>query len=263
MLKSLLLLAFLCITLLANAQDPTLGVYKGESKPKPSRKVVESRQLGHDSRFRVFTFAPNTVFKFTAVYDYPTYIEFESDETVSSITNPKRGAWQLVPSGNKLFIKPLLNNADTPITLMTNKRVYFFEFFATEPSESYDTDFAFYTKFYYPNYEESQSIRQYAKSLIPNLDKPENYNFNYTIAGEQKIYPLKVFDNGQFTYFEFRDKGGRIPAIFAVDTNNYESLINYKMIANYVVVERINDRFSLRSGQDIVCVFNENLYKKP
>ena len=36
----------------------------------------------------------------------------------------------------------------------------------------------------------------------------DKYNFNYTISGDDSIAPIKVFDDGVFTYFEFKDKNG-------------------------------------------------------
>jgi type IV secretion system protein VirB9 len=83
------------------------------------------------------------------------------------------------------------------------------------------------------------------------------------VTWRDTLYPMKIFDDGEFTYFEFKEKGGVIPAIFLVDNNNYESLINFRMVGNYLVMEAISSRFTMRNGSDVVCVFNENLYEKP
>ncbi len=244
--------------------EEEIAVYKKSSAVKSYKKVIKASSLGHDSRFKVFPFMENGVYEVVALYDNTTYIEFEEGEIVGSITNPKDDFWQLVPKENRLFFRPIANNADTQITVMTNKRMYFFEMYAKEPDSSFDDDYTFYYQFSYPNEEEQKTIRRYSKSIMPNIDlNPEKYNFNYTITGQKELYPMKIFDDGEFTYFEFRDKGGVIPAIFTVDTGNYESLVNFRMIGNYLVVEAISPRFTLRNGMDIVCVFNENVYEKP
>lgn len=253
--------SYLC---LAAENQNDLGLYKKHATRTSYKKVIKARALGHDSRFKVFPYMENGVYEIIALYDNTTYIEFEEGEIVASVTNPKDNAWQLLPQQNKLFFKPIASNADTQFTVMTNKRIYFFEMYAKEPTEALDDSYTFYYQFTYPTEEEQKTIRRYARSLLPNIDlEPEKYNFNYTITGHSALYPLKIFDDGEFTYFEFRDKGGVLPAIFLVDSNNYESLVNFRMVGVYLVVETVSERFTLRNGSDIVCVFNERLYQSP
>lgn len=247
----------------ANIKDD-IAIYKKNDKQAFYKKVIKARSLGHDSRFKVFPFMENGVYEVISLYDNTTYIEFDEGEIVGSITNPKDSYWQIVPQENRLFFRPIANDAETQITVMTNKRMYFFEMYAKEPEGSFDSDYTFYYQFTYPNEEAQKTIRRYSKSIVPNIDiNPEQYNLNYTITGHPTLYPIKIFDDSEFTYFEFRDKGGIIPAIFIVDSDNYESLVNFRMIGSYLVVESISSRFTLRNGTDIVCVFNESIYKKP
>jgi type IV secretion system protein VirB9 len=248
----------------AESGESDLGIYKKQVNTKFRKKVIKAYSMGHDSRFKVFPFMENGVYEIVSLYDNTTYIEFESDEKVQSMTNPKTNFWQMFSKDNKLFIQPVASDADTQITVMTNKRTYFFEMYAKEPSDNFDENYTFYYQFNYPSEEEQKTIRRYSKSILPNIAiNPEKYNFNYTVTGQDSLYPMKIFDDGEFTYFEFKEKGGIIPAIFLVDTNNYESLVNFRMVGNYLVVEAVSPRFTLRNGADIVCVFNENIYSTP
>ena len=97
----------------------------------------------------------------------------------------------------------------------------------------------------------------------PDLADPKRYNFSYTISGEAfDIEPIRIFDDGEFTFFKFRDINAEIPAIFLVDSQGREALINYRITDDYVVVERVTNRFTLRHGEDVICVFNEKMEKK-
>ena len=87
------------------------------------------------------------------------------------------------------------------------------------------------------------------------------YNFNYEFTGEPSLAPIKVFDNDEFTYFQFSGKSSEVPAIFTVDSAGFESLVNFRSAGNYIIVERIAAQFTLRNGNDIVCVYNNNLLK--
>ena len=90
------------------------------------------------------------------------------------------------------------------------------------------------------------------------MSKPELYNFNYSFTGPDNIAPIKVFDDGEFTFFEFSVDNNNIPAIFYVDNDGYEGLVNYRAEGNYIIVERLSSVFTLRNGTDTICVFNEN-----
>src|SRR5690606_13624820 len=103
-------------------------------------------------------------------------------------------------------------------------------------------------------------------SKKPHSDEPDMrdlsiYNFNYEFTGEPSIAPIKVFDNGEFTYLQFSNKNAELPAIFNVDSEGYESLVNFRIAGDYVVVERVSTQFTLRNGGAIVCVYNNNMIK--
>ena len=98
---------------------------------------------------------------------------------------------------------------------------------------------------------------QLSKQRGPDLSEPEKYNFNYTISGSEIVEPLRVFDDGEFTFFQFRDVNADVPAFFLVDSRGEEELINYRVSGEYIVIERVSSVFTLRHGKDVVCVFNE------
>jgi type IV secretion system protein VirB9 len=81
-------------------------------------------------------------------------------------------------------------------------------------------------------------------------------NFRYSWSGSPPTKPLRVFDNGEFTYFAFAD-GQSVPAIFSVDADGNEALVNHHVRGEYVVVERLGSQFSLRSGDFVTCIFND------
>ena len=267
MLKILLsfALAFCFVSFDANSAQKPFGLVKKDEIDGIKRNFVTPRTLGSDARFKVFSYSPNTVYRLTVPYDTSTYLEFEGDETPSSFSfnNQRQTAWDVVPAQNRLYIRPVESDADSQMTVMTNKRVYFFELFAKEPESKdifKDKDFAFYIKFYYPTSGDSDNIKRYATSVLPDLSKPEKYNFNYTLNGEDYLFPVKIFDDGRFVYFEFKEKGGVQPAIFSVDSAGFESIVNYRVVGPYVAVESMGPRYTLRYGSDIACVYNENLW---
>lgn len=217
------------------------------------------RALGNEQRIKIINYKPNTVFVFVGHYTYQSIIEFALDEQIDTISMGTPTPWQIVPAVNRIFLKPIEDDATTNMTVITNKRMYFFEMHAEEASGINDPNLSFVVKFVYPDDINYSAIRHVQTSSGPDLSKPELYNFNYTISGKSKeIEPLQIFDDGEFTYFKFRDINAELPAIFLVNPDRTEGLINYRISNQYVVIERVASRFTLRHGSDIICVFNED-----
>lgn len=245
---------FVCIAFIFSFCFPIVSV----------AEIIKPKQYGTEKRFRAWTYHPNGVYYFEGHHMYPTYIEFSQTETINTIYSPKPNAWQFVPVKNRLFIKPLIEDADTTLTVMTNERDYFFILHAKEPSGPFDPDIAFFVKFKYP-YKTKEigqgtgsedSIIQFTQTKLPDLSKPELFNFNYTVSGDNEITPIKIFDDGKFTYLEFKD-GHVIPAIFSVDITGLEAIVNFRILGPYLAIEGISSVFTLRHGPETVCVFNE------
>lgn len=223
----------------------------------------DARPVGGDSRIKIISYKPNTVFKFVGHYEYQSIIEFSPDETIDTITMGTPTPWQIIPSGNRIFIKPVDDDATTNMTVITNKRMYFFEMHAEEVKNITDSNLSFVVKFVYPEQYQANAVQQTASSYGPDLTKPELYNFDYTISGDAKtIEPLQVFDDGRFTYIKFRDVNAEIPAVFRVNSDNTEAIINFRFQAGYVIVEQVAERFTLRSGTDVICLFNKKWYEE-
>lgn len=227
--------------------------------------IRESRPMPIDSRIRVMVYSPDDVFKYTGYYGYQASIELSKSEDIVSISMGDTTAWQIVPAGNRIFIKPIEHDATTNMTLITNKRTYFFELYAEEAEDIRDPDMVFNIRFIYPDEEEEEHLKTYNISQKgPDLSHPEKYNFQYYISGHEDIAPIKIFDDGEFTYMQFRDKNSELPAIFAVDEDLRESMVNYRLDPNnnnLVIIEQVFRKLSIRHGKKIVCVFNENMQR--
>jgi type IV secretion system protein VirB9 len=223
----------------------------------------QPRFLGTEKKFRSFIYNPNEVYRYLGHYTYQGFIEFEEGETVGTISMGDPSLWLFEHLANRLFLKPVgEDNSETNMTVITNKRIYHFELTAKEAKNINDKDLIFVAKFSYPD-DKDKNIVEFPKN--PKSDEPDMrnlsaFNFSYQYTGEPSIAPVKVFDNGEFTYFQFAKKSAEIPAIFTVDSAGFESLVNFRSAGDYIIVERMAPQFTLRSGPDIVCVYNSNMY---
>jgi type IV secretion system protein VirB9 len=216
------------------------------------------RAVGGEARIKIVNYMPNTVYKFVGHYLYQSIIEFAPGEEIQTISMGTPTPWQVVPAGNRIFVKPIEDDASTNMTVITNKRMYFFEMHAEDAMGVADNRLAFVLKFIYPDDVAYSSVTHISQFQGPDLSKPEAYNFKYAIAGKAKnIEPKLVFDDGEFTYMKFNEINAELPAVFLVKEGGQEELVNYRIAHGYLIIERVANRFTLRHGSDILCVYNE------
>lgn len=218
---------------------------------------------------KLMNYNPDDIHIYTGFYGYGSIMIFGKDEEIKTISMGDTTGWTLQPQGNILFLKPKLSKntkhktrKSTNATIFTNKHRYHFELNSEHSKTHINPDIAYEIRLVYPstNSSEIDNIKsnEYSKiSQIPDLSQPENLNFKYSIQGHPDLKPLRVFDDGTFTYIQFHRKNTTIPAIFGVDSEGYEFLLNFRIVGEYVVIERVDSLFTLKNGADHACLFND------
>ncbi|MDB5975037.1 MAG: virB9 [Nevskia sp.] len=224
-----------------------------------------------DPRMRSVVYDPNQVVVIKGHYGFEQMVQLADDEKIESLSIGDSLAWQVAPNkaGNLLFLKPVEPDAHTNLAVVTNRRTYAFELVAINLIKQ-AAGMNYIVRFRYPQDEEAKVQAQLAaashdkqQEVVPDrkLD-PMAWNLDYTSQGKPDQTPLHVFDDGNFTYFQFRDHQDT-PAIFLVGDDRKESLLNYHISGKYLVVERTGKQFTLRGRDGEVCVYNEAALRAP
>ncbi len=225
------------------------------------------RPLATDSRIQIVRYNQNEVFKFIGHYGYQSLIEFAAGEKIGTVSIGDSTAWQISPVDNRLFLKPVEQDAATNMTVITNQHIYNFELHAADASDARDKEMIFVLRFVYPSETGDGGLaRTVIAKGVPDISDPEErkrLNLKYSIVGPDAISPIRVFDDGEFTYFQFKDKNAEVPAFFLVDAAGNEAIINFRAEGDYIVIERVSARMTLRRGSDILCVFNDTMKPAP
>jgi type IV secretion system protein VirB9 len=234
--------------------------------PPVAQAMQNPRPIATDGRIRTVRYSPNEVYNYTGHYGFQSLVEFSPEEEILNVSVGDSVAWQVVPSGNKLFLKPVEQDALTNMTVVTSRGMYHFELHAEETENIRDKDMIFVLRFLYPD-DQGHGVSGYGgEAGVPDLSDPEvvnKLNFNYTIAGPETSAPIRVFDDGEFTYFQCRDRNAEVPAFFYVDPDGSEGILNFRTVGDYIVVERVIPVFTLRNGPNVLCVFNEAMPLPP
>ncbi len=93
--------------------------------------------------------------------------------------------------------------------------------------------------------------------LVDRNPENSNLNFDYRFSGESdNIMPLKVYDDGNETHFQFANDNLVIPTISIVDINGNETPVSYTIRDRYVVVPIVSQQFTLRLSESMLCIYN-------
>lgn len=111
-----------------------------------------------------------------------------------------------------------------------------------------------------PPVKQKETDGEYLRSL-PDI-KISSLNFSYTTSkGDSSLSPIRIFDDGHFTYFQFEDSV-KLPVIYQVldgydtPTNSRVEITKEENTVKYrtIIAETINDKWTLRSNEKFLCV---------
>jgi ComB9 competence protein len=94
------------------------------------------------------------------------------------------------------------------------------------------------------------------QDYLNSLPDPEGVNVQYKMYGDMEISPYATYDDGNFTYFDFR--GGlasdRLPVVYKV-VDGFETIVNSRMENGFLIAESLSpEGWSLRNGEMVVCI---------
>lgn len=225
-----------------------------------------------DSRVRVVDYNPADVVKLTTFYGVSTHVQFGAKEEIKDVAVGDQQAWDIVPRGSHLFIKPKAQKADTNVTVVTDKRVYQFALIV-EPRNVRDAtawrdpNLVFSLSFRYPDEEAARLTAQAkaAEAKAAQTDvkgklaeaKKRDENRDYWVAGSEEVSPTAARDDGRFIYLTFSNNRD-MPAVYSVDEEGKEALVNTNVEGNEIVVQRMVRKLTLRKGNAVACVVNKS-----
>lgn len=218
----------------------------------PAHAAKSLRALTADDRVKQVPYDPNQVYEIVGTYGYQTSVEFASDEKVKVVPLGDSIAWQTVPYQKRIFLKPVEPNAATNLTVITDRRTYYF----TLTSARKQAGMTFLVRFVYPGASVAAATSAEEKKQSDRSPEPAPRNPDYATSGDRTAIPLRrAFDDGQFTYFLFH-QGAEIPSVYTVAPDGLESIVNTRREGPYLVVERTASLSTLRNGSAHLCVLN-------
>ena len=204
-----------------------------------------------DSRIRSAPYSADEVYRVTGFVGYQTDLEFETGETFVGLGAGDIEGISFVAQDNHLFLKPKAAKVGTNLTILTSRRTYQLDYSALPQLPDASQDVTYALRFTYPAVAKLEGT---AKD--PLAEKPRVRNIDYWFCGDPSLKPVAASDDGVHTRLTFPPKAEQ-PAIFTLNEDGSESLLNFSMDEGDVILHRIVRRLILRRGHLAGCIVNK------
>ncbi|HET9628501.1 MAG TPA: TrbG/VirB9 family P-type conjugative transfer protein [Novosphingobium sp.] len=186
-------------------------------------------------------------------------IAFAEDEHIENVAIGDSASWQITPNkrANLLFTKPLSLHARTNMTVVTDRRSYYFDLVANPSGNA-----LYLLQFSYPD-EPRQAgptgqpalTDDEARALAGKVQEadPARLNFAWKGKGKAALIPARVYDDGQSTYLAWAARVP-IPAIQIRNEAGVEGPINFAVRDDVIVIDGVPAAIVLRAGHEVATL---------
>ena len=239
----------------------------------PAYSADTPRSLALDARVKTIPYEQNNVTNLLCSTFVTTQVLFAKDQQIVDIEGSDAAALSIiVPKARQLhylfYVKPTIAGSKSDLIVTTMNRrgetfYYRFHVVTVDQAHTPPNALTYALQFVYPAQKRAKLLaslhyQQLAKKTIVNASRnPKKYHWNYSFNGSRAIVPEHVFDDGKFTYLELQPHQS-VPAVFAVNNpSGQESVVNFRRVGRYLVIQEIAPQFTLRDGKTAVAsLFN-------
>lgn len=223
-------------------------------------------ELPVDNRIKLLNYTPTDVYTVPTKYGYQTSIVFESGEAVRTVSVGDRSMWQIVPSGNRIFIRPMDDDLSTNMTVITNMREYNFDIKSVAADK---TNNVYVIQFRYPEDERNSdapelppiapAVSRIDAVAIPPLDTQRTQSINklYSYTGPDEVAPAQVYDDGKNTYVVYNTIPSPAPKPLITSASGNQDVATHVVQGNKIVIRTVTSGFVLTSPAGDITVYNE------
>ena len=215
-----------------------------------------------DTRLRTLAYDPAAVVAVHGCLGYQSTIAFALGERIETIALGDAGVWQATANkrADLLFLKPQARRAHTNMIVATDRRRYAFELSARADPACAAGQGLYELRFAYPDEPAPVAEAEAAPAPAPPpeapLPPPGARNTAYSFTGAAPNVPQRVFDDGRATYMHWTS-GVAAPAVYALAADKGETLVNYTVKGDYLVVDGVAPGFVLRRGAAVAVLYND------
>jgi len=199
-----------------------------------------------DGRIRVVEYSRDEVYRLHGYVGYQIDLQFETGEVFVGMGAGDLEGLSFVPQDNHLFIKPKAARIRTNLTVLTSRRSYQFDYTATLRRPGPDDTVIYALRFIYGQSEERSAGP--VRRLLQDAQAIRPRNIDYWYCGSAALRPTAASDDGVHTWLAFGHRAEQ-PAVFVLNEDGSESLLNFSMDNGDVVIHRVAPELIVRRGK--------------
>jgi type IV secretion system protein VirB9 len=225
-----------------------------------ARAEIGTRPSARDPRIQTVRLAGDDVVRIFAAEGVATTIELAPGEQITNFAMGDRDAWHAAVNGNLFLIKPKDVRADTNLTLFTLRRSYLFVLRTTGRGAR---NVAYWVRVVHPEEvsggggDRAQAERAQVRQDLAGAASDGTRSDDYWIVGSADLQPLAMHDNGRQTFMRF-SAANAMPAAFVVEPDGSESLVDFHVEGDTMVLHRVVERILLRRGNQVAGITNRS-----
>lgn len=213
---------------------------------------------GADARIRVAPYRPDVVYRLRGYVGYQIDITFAPGERFAGLGVGDSKGVSFAAEANHLFLKPRAVHVATNLTVLTNRRTYLFEYESDPaPPDPGGADVIFALRFEYPampvHISSLRRLQVEGDLVAARSSRARNYDYWY--CGAPSLKPAAAWDDGVQTTLVF-GAHVELPAIFSLNEDGSESLVNFDVQDGRIIVQRVVRRLIVRRGKLAGCIFD-------
>ena len=184
-------------------------------------QVMPTPTLG-DPRLQTMLYDPDQIVRLSVASGYQLMVAFSSGEKIETIAVGDSSAWQVTGNkrGDAIFIKSVQPSGGTNLTVVTDARVYAFELVTSFGEAPY------IVRFTYP-----AATAEVSDAVIDPVPA-----YCYRLGGARAVRPRSIVVDGERVSIEW-PKSAALPAIFRIDEDGAETLINGAMVDGRMLID--------------------------
>lgn len=212
--------------------------------------------LRPDPRIRVVPYRADAVYRLRGYVGYQIDITFAPGERFLGLGVGDSKGVTFAAAANHLFLKPRVSRVATNLTVLTDRRTYLFYYEADpEPPDPSGADVIYALRFEYPvpAVRAASRVRLQVETDLVTAQSARPRNYDYWYCGNPSLKPVAAWDDGVQTTLIF-GAHTELPAVFALNEDGSESLVNIGVQGGRIVVERVAHRLIVRRGKLTGCI---------
>ena len=210
-----------------------------------------------DARIRTVMYDPMQVYRLEAYVGYQIELVFAPGERFAGQGSGDVEGIVVGAHENHVIVKPRAEQVGTNLVIYTNRRAYRFDYVVHGYTPDPRLDEVIYAVLftYPPENPEEQRARDRLEASLDGAGRTRDQQWDYWFCGNDAVKPVAAFDDGVRTHLRFGSRAD-LPAVFLLNEDGTESLLNFTVEEGVIVLHRIARRFVVRRGGLVGCIVN-------